>query len=172
MTVCIDRFEDVKRNNISPTNRTTGLDTLCIYVPMLVFDINVSYVCKYLRTGRPTGGTVLHPSTGTVIHRNVVSFTQPAARLGIIMSVTQVLLFLIVGKNEPLFEAEFHKRGAPGNSDAVARQNYFVVHSALDLVEKAQWTTQSVRWCDGVVCVCRCLQMLTTFFMVCLHVPR
>lgn len=61
------------------------------------------------------------------------------------MSATQVLLFLIVGKNEPLFEAEFHKRGAAGNSDAIARQNYFVVHSALDLVEKAQWTTQNVR---------------------------
>lgn len=61
------------------------------------------------------------------------------------MAATQVLLFLIVGRNEPLFEAEFHKRGAPGNSDAVARQNYFVAHSALDLVEKAQWTTQTVR---------------------------
>lgn len=60
------------------------------------------------------------------------------------MSTSQVLLFLIVGKNEPLYEAEIHKRGAPGNSDAVARQNYFVVHSALDLVEKASWTTQNV----------------------------
>ena len=61
-----------------------------------------------------------------------------------VMSTSQVLLFLIVGKNEPLYEAEIHKRGAPGNSDAVARQNYFVVHSALDLVEKASWTTQNV----------------------------
>lgn len=61
------------------------------------------------------------------------------------MAATQVLLFLIVGKNEPLFEAEINKRGATGNSDAVARQNYFVVHSALDLVEKACWTTQNVR---------------------------
>jgi hypothetical protein len=68
------------------------------------------------------------------------------------MSATQVLLFLIVGKNEPLFEAELHKRGGTGNSDAVARQNYFVVHSALDLVEKAQWTTQNVSWCVMVGC--------------------
>jgi hypothetical protein len=60
------------------------------------------------------------------------------------MSSNQVLLFLIVGKNEPLYEAEIHKRGGTGNSDAVARQNYFVVHSALDLVEKASWTTQNV----------------------------
>ena len=56
-----------------------------------------------------------------------------------------VLLFIIVGQNEPLYEAEIHKRGAAGNTDAVARQNYFVVHSALDLVEKAAWTTQNVR---------------------------
>ena len=61
------------------------------------------------------------------------------------MSSNQVLLFIIVGQNEPLYEAEIHKRGASGNSDAVARQNYFVVHSALDLVEKASWTTQNVR---------------------------
>lgn len=60
------------------------------------------------------------------------------------MASNQVLLFLIVGKNEPLYEAEIHKRGGTGNSDAVARQNYFVVHSALDLVEKASWTTQNV----------------------------
>jgi hypothetical protein len=61
------------------------------------------------------------------------------------MSANQVLLFIIVGQNEPLYEAEIQKRGAVGNSDAVARQNYFVVHSALDLVEKASWTTQNVR---------------------------
>ena len=61
------------------------------------------------------------------------------------MSANQVLLFIIVGQNEPLYEAEIHKRGTSGNSDAVARQNYFVVHSALDLVEKASWTTQNVR---------------------------
>jgi len=91
------------------------------------------------------------------------------------MSATQVLLFLIVGKNEPLFEAEIHQRGAAGNSDAVARQNYFVVHSALDLVEKAAWTTQNVRdrmdyyWNDScrtrttnanifcVIPLCRCI---------------
>mmetsp|Transcript_29251 Transcript_29251/g.70496 ORF Transcript_29251/g.70496 Transcript_29251/m.70496 type:complete len:143 (-) Transcript_29251:142-570(-) len=55
-----------------------------------------------------------------------------------------VLLFLVVGQNEPLYEAEIHKRGGTGNSDAVARQNYFVTHSALDLVEKAQWVMPSM----------------------------
>ena len=60
------------------------------------------------------------------------------------MSGSQVLLFLIVGKNEPLYEAEIHKRGGTGNSDAVARQNYFVVHSSLDLVDKASWVTPNM----------------------------
>lgn len=80
----------------------------------------------------------------------------------VIMSATQVLLFLIVGKNEPLYEAEIHKRGAPGSSDAVARQNYFVVHSALDLVEKASWTTQNVR--QFFVCLLFCFLFIFYLF--------
>lgn len=57
---------------------------------------------------------------------------------------TPTLLFVIVGRNEPLYEAEFHKRGGAVSSDAATRQNYFVLHSALDLVEKAAWTTNSM----------------------------
>jgi hypothetical protein len=58
------------------------------------------------------------------------------------MAGSPVLLFVIVGRNEPLYEAEFHKRGlTAGTSDATTRQNYFVLHSALDLVERAAWTT-------------------------------
>lgn len=60
------------------------------------------------------------------------------------MSSSQTLLFVIVGRNEPLFEAEFQKRGAAAASDAVTRQNYFVLHSALDLVEKAAWTSSNM----------------------------
>ena len=59
-------------------------------------------------------------------------------------SAAQLLLFVIVGKNEPLYEAEFHKTGTPGSSDSVTRQNYFVLHSALDLVEKAAWTNNAM----------------------------
>lgn len=59
-------------------------------------------------------------------------------------SAAQLLLFVIVGKNEPLYEAEFHKTGTLGSSDSVTRQNYFVLHSALDLVEKAAWTTNAM----------------------------
>ena len=52
------------------------------------------------------------------------------------------VLFVIVGRNEPLYEAEFQKRGSTvPSSDAATRQNYFVLHSSLDLVEKAAWTT-------------------------------
>ena len=60
------------------------------------------------------------------------------------MSTAQTLLFVIVGRNEPLFEAEFQKRGATAAADSVTRQNYFVVHSALDLVEKAAWTSSNM----------------------------
>jgi hypothetical protein len=59
------------------------------------------------------------------------------------MSATP-LLFVIVGKNEPLYEAEFQKAGVTGNPDPVTRENYFVLHSALDLVEKAAWATNNM----------------------------
>jgi hypothetical protein len=62
------------------------------------------------------------------------------------------VLFVIVGKNEPLFEAEIDPShssagGSPGGgqqSELSTRQNYFVLHSALDLVEKSAWTTNSM----------------------------
>lgn len=58
------------------------------------------------------------------------------------------VLFVIVGKNEPLFEAEIDTHssagGAPGQADLSTRQNYFVLHSALDLVEKSAWTTNNM----------------------------
>mmetsp|Transcript_15880 Transcript_15880/g.36757 ORF Transcript_15880/g.36757 Transcript_15880/m.36757 type:complete len:142 (+) Transcript_15880:121-546(+) len=61
------------------------------------------------------------------------------------MALNQSLLFFIVGKNEPLYEAEIHKRGTAGKPDgSVARQSYFVVHSSLDLVDKATWTSQNM----------------------------
>jgi len=65
------------------------------------------------------------------------------------MASSPNLLFVIVGRGEPLYEAEFNKRnngvgGGGGGNDAVTRQNYFVLHSALDLVEKAAWTTSNM----------------------------
>ena len=54
-------------------------------------------------------------------------------------------LFLIVGKNEPLYETEITKRGTSGSTDiSIARQSYFVLHSSLDLVDRATWTSQNV----------------------------
>lgn len=57
------------------------------------------------------------------------------------------LLFVIVGRNEPLFEAEIHPRTTTttaSSTDAVSRQNYFVLHSALDLVDKAAWNSSQM----------------------------
>jgi len=72
--------------------------------------------------------------------------TTISATLSSTMASSQLLLFVIVGKNEPLYEAEFHKMGgtSSGTSDSVTRQNYFVLHSALDLVDKASWTTNNM----------------------------
>jgi hypothetical protein len=60
--------------------------------------------------------------------------------------LSQSLLFVIVGRNEPLFEMEIHKRGTNPNStsDAMTRQNYFVLHSSLDLVDKAAWNSSNM----------------------------
>ena len=57
------------------------------------------------------------------------------------------VLFVIVGKNEPVFEAEIDTNsttGSPSQNDLSTRQNYFVLHSALDLVEKSAWTTNNM----------------------------
>jgi hypothetical protein len=56
---------------------------------------------------------------------------------------TTALLFVIVGRNEPLYEAEVNPR-ITATDAAVTRQNYFVLHSALDLVDKAAWTTSNM----------------------------
>lgn len=50
------------------------------------------------------------------------------------------LLFVIVGINEPLYEAELNQ-SISAVADSITRQNYFVLHSALDLADKAAWTT-------------------------------
>jgi len=55
------------------------------------------------------------------------------------MASPNALLFVIVGKNEPLYE--YNKVQA---ADSVTRQNYFVLHSALDLVEKAAYTNSNM----------------------------
>ena len=61
------------------------------------------------------------------------------------------VLFVVVGKNEPLFEAEIDTQSSSalgnassGQNDLSTRQNYFVLHSALDLVEKSAWTTNGM----------------------------
>lgn len=56
---------------------------------------------------------------------------------------SQSVLFLIVGRNEPLYSAEFSQSATP-TSDSITRQNYFVMHSALDLVDQCAFTTNQM----------------------------
>jgi trafficking protein particle complex subunit 2 len=94
-------------------------------------------------------------------------------------SASSTLLFVICGRSEPIFEAEFsrHNNGSGGStagpSDSVTRQNYFVLHSALDLVEKAAWTSTSMylKVVDKV-CVCVCGLLRQTHIVVLVLLPR
>lgn len=54
------------------------------------------------------------------------------------------LLFLIVGRNEPLYSAEFSTGETTPVPDSIVRQNYFVMHSSLDLVDKSAWTNPNM----------------------------
>jgi hypothetical protein len=58
-------------------------------------------------------------------------------------SITAPILFLIVGRNEPLYSAEFSSSKTP-TSDSVTRQNNFVMHSALDMVDKNAWVNNNM----------------------------
>eukprot|EP00752_Nemacystus_decipiens_P003490 g3223.t1 len=59
-------------------------------------------------------------------------------------------VFMIVGRNEPLYEADLSSVGNSTSSggggrtstgDESAHLNQFIVHSALDMVERKQWST-------------------------------
>lgn len=67
-------------------------------------------------------------------------------------------VFIIVGRNEPLYEADLGlqigsstsstsgpaiNRGSsyPGGAGEESHVNQFIVHSALDMVERKQWST-------------------------------
>jgi hypothetical protein len=73
------------------------------------------------------------------------------------------ILFLIVGRNEPLYSSEFTTSQTPV-SDSIIRQNYFVMHSALDLVDKCAFTYPSMylKTVDKVN-----HQMVTVFLTAC-----
>lgn len=69
-------------------------------------------------------------------------------------------VFMIVGRNEPLYEADFGSlnssgggsssaaggasargSGGGGGGEESAHLNQFIVHSSLDMVERKQWST-------------------------------
>ncbi|GAX22772.1 hypothetical protein FisN_11Hh337 [Fistulifera solaris] len=64
-------------------------------------------------------------------------------------SSSSSLLFVIVGSNEPLFEVDLQASSQP-LSDAATRQSYFVLHSALDLVERSASNQMYLKIVDKV----------------------
>ena len=52
-------------------------------------------------------------------------------------------LFIIISKNEPIYEAEF-STGVTTKGDEHVHLNHFIIHSSLDMVEKAMWSTSSM----------------------------
>tara|TARA_B110000305_G_C19360178_1_gene599013 strand:+ start:371 stop:859 length:489 start_codon:yes stop_codon:yes gene_type:complete len=53
------------------------------------------------------------------------------------------LFFLIVGQSNPLYSAEFNVKPGTATSDSETHLNNFLLHSSLDLVQSAKWTTSS-----------------------------
>lgn len=81
------------------------------------------------------------------------------------MSSPAPLVFLIVGRNEPLYSAEFGKPpGTPATALTISRQNHIVMHSALDLVDKSAWVNGNMylKVVDSVN-----HQMVSTFLTAC-----
>lgn len=46
-----------------------------------------------------------------------------------------MVVFMIIGKGEPLYEAEL----GSNNRDDMAYLHQFILHSSLDMVENAMW---------------------------------
>jgi hypothetical protein len=53
-----------------------------------------------------------------------------------------MVVFMIVGKSEPLYELEFGKTGAEG-SDELAYLHQFILFSSLDMINSAMWVNSS-----------------------------
>ena len=50
-----------------------------------------------------------------------------------------MVVFMIVGKSEPLYEAELGSSG----KDELAYLYQFILHSSLDMVDNAMWANQA-----------------------------
>ena len=53
-------------------------------------------------------------------------------------------MFVIVGSSEPLYEAEFLRIPGTVTPDSIKQYHHFILHSSLDMVDKAQWTTNNM----------------------------
>jgi hypothetical protein len=79
-------------------------------------------------------------------------------------SSSSSLLFVIVGSNEPLFEVDLQASSQP-LSDAATRQSYFVLHSALDLVERSASNQMYLKIVDKVRCEKKDMQCSFLIFL-------
>ena len=64
---------------------------------------------------------------------NIALLTLP------ISSIEIMVVFMIVGKNEPLFEIEL---GSTGRDD-LAYLHQFILHSSLDMIDNTMWVNGS-----------------------------
>ena len=53
-----------------------------------------------------------------------------------------MVVFMIVGKNEPLYEIEFAKTASDG-TDELAYLHQFILYSSLDMINSSMWTNNS-----------------------------
>jgi len=51
-----------------------------------------------------------------------------------------MVVFMIVGKNEPIFEIELSKAGVSDVSDELTYLHQFVLFSSLDVIHSAMWS--------------------------------
>jgi hypothetical protein len=54
-----------------------------------------------------------------------------------------MVVFMIVSKNEPVFEIELSKSGTPDVIDELAYLHQFVLFSSLDMINSAMWTNNA-----------------------------
>ena len=54
-----------------------------------------------------------------------------------------VVIFAIIGKSEPLYEAEILPAAAGAGEEELAYLHQFILHASLDMVQSAMWSNNS-----------------------------
>ncbi|KAJ1412980.1 trafficking protein particle complex subunit 2 putat [Ochromonadaceae sp. CCMP2298] len=55
-----------------------------------------------------------------------------------------MVVFMIVGKNEPIFEMEVARATGDAQNDELAYLHQFILYSSLDLINSAMWTNNAI----------------------------